>query len=78
MILYTTMPQELIFPYESEANTKQQMVSYQGVPLIVEYSDQQNVQVIRVLSSDPQHFLDEQICPGAKISCANIQGLSAN
>ncbi|MDF2859260.1 MAG: ribonuclease, partial [Neobacillus sp.] len=51
---------------------------FQGVPLLVEYSDQQNVQVIRVLSSDPQHFLDEQICPGAKISCANIEGLSAN
>ena len=40
--------------------------------------DPQNVQVVRILSTDPQHYLDERICPGAKISCASIQGLSAN
>ncbi|WP_342430615.1 YlzJ-like family protein [Neobacillus sp. FSL H8-0543] len=78
MMLYTMVPQELIFPYEPDSKTNHQMVSYQGVPLLVEYSDQQNVQVIRILSSDPQHFLDEQICPGAKISCANIEGFAAN
>ncbi|MEH7110946.1 YlzJ-like family protein [Neobacillus niacini] len=78
MILYTTMPQEFIFPTEAESFTKQQTVTYQGVSLIVEQTDAQNVQVVRVLSSDPQHFLDERICPGAKISCASIQGLTAN
>jgi YlzJ-like protein len=77
MILYTTMPQELIFPAEEYEASKQQMVSYNGVPLLVELTDQQNAQVIRVLSSDPQHFLDTRICPGAKISCMNLQGLSA-
>ncbi|MEH7177157.1 YlzJ-like family protein [Neobacillus vireti] len=78
MILYTMMPQELIFPTEAESLTKQQTVTYQGVSLIVEQIDSQNVQVVRVLSSDPQHYLDERLCPGAKISCASIQGLSAN
>jgi hypothetical protein len=78
MILYTTMPQEYIFPTDSESFTKQQTVTYQGVSLLVEQSDSQNVQVVRVLSSDPQHYLDERICPGAKISCASIQGLTAN
>jgi hypothetical protein len=77
MILYTVMPQELIFPYEEGAFSKQQMVTYQDVPLLVEFTDQQNVQVIRVLSSDPQHYLDNQICPGSKISCVNLEGLSA-
>ncbi|MEH7250516.1 YlzJ-like family protein [Neobacillus niacini] len=78
MILYTTMPQEFIFPTEAESITKQQTVTYQGVSLIVEQTDSQNVQVVRILSTDPQHYLDERICPGAKISCASIQGLSAN
>jgi hypothetical protein len=77
MILYTMMPPELIFPYESETNSTQQMVSYQGIPLLVESSDGQNAQVIRILSTDPQHYLDNQICPGAKISLANLEGLSA-
>lgn len=77
MILYTMMPQELIFPTEIEALNTQQMVTYQGVSLLVEQVDQQNVQVVRILSSDPQHFLDERICPGAKISYANINGISS-
>lgn len=76
MILYTTMPQELIFPYVSESNSNQQMVSYQGIPLLVEATDGQNAQVIRILSTDPQHYLDNQICPGAKISFTNLEGLS--
>ncbi|MDR6997883.1 YlzJ-like family protein [Neobacillus niacini] len=77
MILYTMMPQELIFPSETEAFSNQQMITYQGVPLLVDVSDQQNVQVIRLLSSDPQHFLDDRFCPGAKISFTNTEGLSA-
>ena len=45
MILYTTMPQEYIFPTESDSFTKQQTVTYQGVSLLVEQTDPQNVQV---------------------------------
>ncbi|WP_040205036.1 YlzJ-like family protein [Neobacillus jeddahensis] len=77
MILYTMMPNELIFPYEPEAVGKQQMITYQGIPLLVELTDQQQAHVVRIVSSDPQHFMNEQICPGAKISFHSIQGLSA-
>jgi len=77
MILYTMVPPELIFPYEAEPPRQPQMVSYQGIPLMVEFVDGQNVQVIRNLSTDPQHYLDDQLCPGAKISFANLDGLSA-
>ncbi|WP_223588470.1 YlzJ-like family protein [Neobacillus bataviensis] len=77
MILYTMMPQELIFPYETEPFQKQQMITYQGIPLLVEFTDQQNVHVVRILSSDPQHYLDERICPGSKISISSLEGLSA-
>ncbi|MFF2449793.1 YlzJ-like family protein [Neobacillus sp. NPDC058068] len=76
MILYTMMPNELIFPYEADMINKQQMITFQGIPLLVDAADQQNVQVVRILSSDPQHFMDERICPGAKIS-VNQEGLSA-
>ena len=77
MILYTMMPPELIYPYEADSSSTQQMVSYQGIPLLVESIDGQNAQVIRILSTDPQHFMDNQISPGAKISFANLEGLSA-
>jgi hypothetical protein len=78
MILYTMMPEELIYPNDPDAFNRQQTVTYQGVSLLVELSDAQNVQVVRILSSDPQHYLDERICPGTKISCASLEGLSAN
>jgi len=74
MILYTMMPNELVFPDEAEVASKQQMITYQGIPLIVEFSDQQYLQVIRILSSDPQHFMNERIYPGAKISSSILGG----
>ncbi|MEH7073572.1 YlzJ-like family protein [Neobacillus drentensis] len=77
MILYTMMPPELIFPFETDSVSQQQMVSFQGIPLLVEMVDGQNAQVIRILSTDPQHYLESQVCPGAKISFANLEGLSA-
>jgi hypothetical protein len=77
MILYTMMPQELIFPSETVSTSKQMMANYEGVPLLVELTEQQEVQIIRVLSSDPQHYMDNRMMPGAKISFANIQGLSS-
>ncbi len=78
MILYTMMPNELIFPYEKEDCQKQIKIIYNGVPLLVEPADPQTFQVVRVLSSDPQHFLDNRFCPGAKISLLNREGLSSN
>lgn len=77
MILYTMMPHELIFPNDAESFTKQQMVTYQGIPLLVEFTDQETVHVLRILSSDPQHFLNDKLYPGAKISFPMHDGLSA-
>ncbi|GHH96580.1 YlzJ-like family protein [Neobacillus kokaensis] len=74
MILYTMMPHDVVYPPETEAFGKQQMVNYQGIPLLVEQSDPHYVQVVRILSSDPQHFMDTKVCPGAKISFASLDG----
>ncbi|EDL63986.1 YlzJ-like family protein [Bacillus sp. SG-1] len=63
MILHTTVPQELIFPTEQSAYSQQTVVEWQGIPLLVEQSQQQ-YKVIRVMSSDPAHYLNDQICPG--------------
>jgi hypothetical protein len=77
VILYTTMPQELIFPTEQDAYGKQTMITYKGIPLLVELTDGQSLQIVRVMSSDPQHFLTDACIPGSKISLANVDGLSA-
>ncbi|PLR84269.1 ribonuclease [Bacillus canaveralius] len=68
MILYTMMPEELIFPAEGDVYSKQKLINLDGIPLMVELDDDQSYRVIRVLSSDPQHFMDSRCTPGAKIS----------
>lgn len=68
MILYTMMPQELIFPAQEQAEQQMQLVTYQGVPLMVEKTEEMNYRVVRLVSTDPMHYLDERFSPGTKIS----------
>ncbi|AGK53109.1 YlzJ-like family protein [Bacillus sp. 1NLA3E] len=68
MILYTMMPHELIFPVQEQDYEQTELVSYQGVPLLVEKTEDRGYRVIRVVSTDPQHYLNDQFCPGTKIS----------
>jgi len=68
MILYTMMPHELIFPVQEQDYEQTELVSYQGVPLLVEKTEDHGYRVIRVVSTDPQHYLKDQFCPGTKIS----------
>lgn len=68
MILYTVVPPEHIYPTDSNEYQKQLMIHYDGIPLLVEQMDEQHFQVIRVMSTDPNHFMDDRCMPGSKIS----------
>jgi len=69
MILYTTLPRELIFDYhENQPLNTEETILYNGIPLLVNKTNQQEFQVIRVLSTNPQHFLDPRCTPGSIIS----------
>ncbi|WP_322447715.1 YlzJ-like family protein [Robertmurraya mangrovi] len=69
MILYTTMPQELIFQGHAEENKQEQMMMhYEGIPVLVERDEDHSYRVVRVMSTDPAHYLNEKCCPGSKIS----------
>ncbi|MDQ0156756.1 YlzJ-like family protein [Robertmurraya andreesenii] len=68
MILYTMMPHDLIFPTDENDYGKQLTVTYDGIPLMVEKTENAEYRVIRVLSSDPNHFLHQKYAPGSKIS----------
>ncbi len=69
MILYTMMPQDLVFPPEEMEQTSVQMVvNYKGVPVLAEQIDAMNYRIIRVMSTDPSHYLNEDCAPGSKIS----------
>ena len=68
MILYTMMPEELIFPTAETDFNKQKIVEMNGVSLLVNETSQNQYVILRVLSSDPQHFLDDQYSPGQKVT----------
>ena len=67
MILYTMMPQELIYQTNESEYENQKVMSYQGIPVLVNM-DGQSGTVIRIMSSDPAHFMNESCFPGAKIT----------
>lgn len=77
MILYTMMPHELVFASEEEEYSKQRIVDFQGVPVLVETVAGDSARILRVMSSDPQHYLDERYTPGTKISLLQNGGLSS-
>ncbi|WP_147532188.1 YlzJ-like family protein [Bacillus marasmi] len=68
MILYTMMPHELVFPEQAQTEPGQMLVTYEGIPVMVEKTAEQDLRVVRILSTDPQHYLNDKITPGAKIS----------
>ncbi|MCR8848701.1 YlzJ-like family protein [Rossellomorea sp. SC111] len=63
MILYTMVPNDLVFPADGNEFSGQMMINYQGVPLLVQ-QEENKYRIIRVMSSDPAHYLNDQICPG--------------
>ncbi|WP_456275440.1 YlzJ-like family protein [Bacillus sp. AK128] len=67
MSLYTIMPEELIFPTDENEYGKQQVIEMNGVSMMVEKNEDQ-YRIVRLLSTDPQHYLSESNCPGKMIS----------
>ncbi|WP_096199418.1 YlzJ-like family protein [Bacillus sp. FJAT-45350] len=67
MILYTTVPQELIYPEQEESFAKQQTIEIAGGLLVVEAVSESEYKVIRLISSDPMQYLNSSYSPGAVI-----------
>ncbi|MGM0750487.1 MAG: YlzJ-like family protein [Bacillota bacterium] len=67
MILYTMVPNDLVFPTDSSEFSGQMMMEYQGVPILVQ-QEENRYRIVRVMSSDPAHYLHDQICPGEFIN----------
>jgi hypothetical protein len=66
------MPQELIYQTENDDFGKQKIVSYEGIPLLVEVNAGQECRILRVMSSDPSHYMDERYTPGSMINLSQL------
>ncbi|MBM7694772.1 hypothetical protein JOC77_004249 [Peribacillus deserti] len=64
MIIYTTVPQELIFHNEAEQPPIMMEIDYRGISLQVQCHSPFSFMVERILSTDPDHFLDPEVQPG--------------
>jgi L-rhamnose mutarotase len=67
MILHTIVPESLIFQSSDEEYKKQHVVQYNGVSLLVQKTETHEYEIVRLLSSNPQHFLQAQYEPGKKL-----------
>ncbi|GIN70413.1 hypothetical protein J14TS2_08880 [Bacillus sp. J14TS2] len=67
MIIHTIVPLELIFQGSEQEFADQQMITRNGIPLLVEQDDKM-YKVVRIMSSNPDDYLRNDLYPGALIS----------
>lgn len=65
MILYTIMPMEAIFPSEHHEISQEQLMEYNGVPMLVESVGGVTYEIKRIISTNPEHYMQYE--PGQKI-----------
>ncbi|AEV18786.1 YlzJ-like family protein [Geobacillus sp. G4] len=66
MILYTIMPEHLIFPVDAAVYEKRKMVYYDGIPFLVQSVETGEYEIVQNLSTNPFHFLNAKYAPGAR------------
>ncbi|MEQ6375384.1 YlzJ-like family protein [Bacillaceae bacterium S4-13-58] len=64
MIHYSPLPYEDIYPQSMESYDKIQMIQINGKLVLAERLEDGSYRIIRLLSTDPQHFLDGSVEPG--------------
>ncbi|GGA62589.1 YlzJ-like family protein [Ornithinibacillus halotolerans] len=67
MILYTPLSESDIFPTAENVYTNRECITYNGRTCFVEKNSQGEYQLIQLLSTDPQDYLDENFIPGTII-----------
>lgn len=66
MILYTTTPLEIIFSNSEKDAANRHLTQVNGIPVLVEIAGNE-AEIIQVMSTDPMHFLQQEVSPGQKI-----------
>lgn len=67
MILWTVLPVELVLAEESFSSPYEE-IEYDGVKMLVEKSSDTEARIVRLLSSDPAHFLRPDLQPGCLLA----------
>ncbi|RKQ37536.1 YlzJ-like family protein [Oceanobacillus halophilus] len=68
MILYTPLSESDIFPHTDNAYENRQCISYDGKLMIADKNNDGTFQLVQLMSTDPQDFLNEKYLPGSILS----------
>lgn len=68
MILYTPLCETDVFPTKNDNMSNRQCVTHHGKMLYVEETEDGSYQLLQLLSTDPQDFLDPNYSPGKRFS----------
>ncbi|MEW6105685.1 MAG: YlzJ-like family protein [Bacillota bacterium] len=66
MILYTVLPLELVLEGIDRERTFTD-VEINGITMTVEQVSANEAVIVRIISTDPQHFLDPALQPGSRV-----------
>lgn len=67
MVLYTIVPEEIVFKGEEEVSASQE-IDYNGKRILVQPIDFKSFRVVQLLSSDPSDFLITDFQPGSVVT----------
>ena len=65
MVLYTPMSMDEIYPAPP---SKQRIASYQGKTIIIEQTEHHQEQILQLISTDPNDYLQPNFMPGTVIN----------
>ena len=65
MVLYTPLCQSDIFP-DDDSHSNRECITYQGKTLYVEENKDGSYELLQLMSTDPQDFLNTSFSPGTK------------
>ncbi len=72
MILYTTVPAELVFQPDQDAFSKQKVMTIDSVPVVTEEVAPGKYQIVRILSTDPGAYLKSSLTPGQTVGADRV------
>lgn len=67
MILYTPLAAADIFPQMEDTQAARQDISYGGKMVYTEQKNDGSYEVLKLLSTDPNDFLDQNFAPGSML-----------
>lgn len=77
MILWTIVPEEVVYADPNQPNPAYEEIEYDGKKVVAQKISQNEFRIVRLLTTDPSHYLRNELQPGSVITYKPvIQALS--